>query len=141
SVVGSYPITPTATGTNLADYNVTYANGMLAVSQANLTVMAANASRAYGAANPIFTGTYSGAVNGDTFNVSGTTTATASSVVGSYPITPTATGTNLANYNVTYANGTLAVSQANLTVTAANASRVYGTANPAFTGAVTGTLN
>src|SRR6185312_15790908 len=130
SVVGSYPITPTATGTNLADYNVTYANGTLAVSQANLTVTATNASRAYGAANPIFTGTYTGAVNGDTFNVSGTTTATATSAVGNYPITPTATGTNLADYSVTYVNGALAISQANLTVTAANDSRAYGATNP-----------
>jgi hypothetical protein len=55
------------------------------------------------------TGSYAGAVNGDTFTVSVTTTATASSAPGTYPITPTVAGTNLADYGVTYVNGTLTV--------------------------------
>ncbi|WP_058186384.1 beta strand repeat-containing protein [Terracidiphilus gabretensis] len=106
-----------------------------------LTVTASNTSRAYGAANPAFTGTATGAVNGDTFTVSGTTTAAATSTPGTYTITPSATGTNIANYTVTKVNGTLTVSQAALTVTAANASRVYGAANPALTGTATGAVN
>ena len=47
---------------------------------------------------------------------------------------PVATGANLANYTVVYVNGTLTIGQATLTVTAGNASRAYGTANPAFSG-------
>ena len=44
------------------------------------------------------------------------------------------TGANLANYTVVYVvNGTLTVGQATPTVTAGNASRAYGAANPAFT--------
>src|SRR5260221_8902674 len=76
----------------------------------------------------------------DTFTIAGTTTATASSPIGSYPITPTATGTNLGNYTVVYVNGTLSVGQATLTVTASNASRAYGAANPSFTGTYTGAV-
>ena len=130
SPVGTYPIVPVATGTNLANYNVVYVNGTLTIGQATLTVTAANASRAYGAANPTFTGTYTGAVGTDSFTFTESTTATTTSPVGTYPIVPVATGTNLANYNVVYVNGTLTVGQATLTVTAGNASRAYGVANP-----------
>ena len=141
SPVGTYPIVPTATGTNLGNYTVVYVNGTLTVGQASLTVTAANATRIYGAANPTFTGTYTGAVNGDTFTVGGSSVATASSPVGTYPIVPTATGTNLGNYTVVYVNGTLTVGQASLTVTATNATRIYGAANPTFTGTYTGAVN
>ena len=138
SPVGSYPIVPVATGTNLANYNVVYVNGTLTVGQATLTVTATNASRTYGAANPTFSATVSGAQGTDTFTTTESTTATAASPVGTYPIVPVAAGTNLANYTVVYVNGTLTVGQATLTVTAANASRTYGAANPTFSATVTG---
>ena len=53
-----------------------YVNGTLTVGQATLTVTAANANRAYGAANPTFTASAIGAVNGDTFTFTESTTAT-----------------------------------------------------------------
>ena len=109
-----------------------YVNGTLTVGQATLTVTAGNASRAYGAANPAFSASAIGAVNGDTFSFTESTTATTTSPVGTYPIVPVATGANLANYTVVYVNGTLTVGQATLTVTAANANRAYGAANPTF---------
>ena len=109
-----------------------YVNGTLTVGQATLTVTAGNASRAYGVANPAFSASATGAINGDTFSFTESTTATTSSPVGTYAIVPVATGTNLANYTVVYVNGTLTVGQATLTVTAGNASRAYGVANPAF---------
>ena len=86
-----------------------YVNGTLTVGQATLTVTAGNASRTYGAANPTFTASETGAVNGDTFTFTESTTATPSSPVGTYAIVPVATGTNLANYTVVYVNGTLTV--------------------------------
>ena len=138
SPVGTYPIVPVATGTNLANYTVVYVNGTLTVGQATLTVTAGNASRAYGAANPAFSASATGAINGDTFTFTESTTATASSPIGPYAIVPVATGTNLANYTVVYVNGTLTVGQATLTVTAANASRAYGVANPSFSASATG---
>ena len=118
-----------------------YVNGTLTVGQATLTVTAGNASRAYGVANPAFSASATGAINGDTFSFTESTTATISSPVGTYAIVPVATGTNLANYTVVYVNGTLTVGQATLTVTAGNASRAYGVANPAFTASATGAIN
>ncbi len=141
SPIGSYTITPTVTGTNLANYTVVYNNGTLTVGQATLTVTAANASRSYGAPNPVFSASATGSVNGDTFTFTESTTATLASPVGTYPIVPVATGTNLSNYNVVYNNGTLTVGQATLTVTAANASRNYGAPNPTFSASATGAVN
>ena len=78
SPVGTYPIVPVAAGTNLSDYTVVYNNGTLTVGQATLTVTAANATH-LGAANPTFSASATGAVNGDTFTFTQTTPATASS--------------------------------------------------------------
>jgi hypothetical protein len=85
------------------------------VMPAPLTVTANDASRTYGSGNPAFVTTITGFVNGDTMAVvsgaaSVNTTATASSPVGSYSITP-AVGT-LSAVNYTFANfvsGTLTV--------------------------------
>ncbi|HXI31180.1 MAG TPA: Ig-like domain-containing protein, partial [Vicinamibacterales bacterium] len=62
------------------------------VAKALVTVTADSKSKVYGTANPALTVTYSGFVNGDTVAVVTTpatvsTTATAASAVGSYPIT------------------------------------------------------
>ena len=145
SLVGTYPIVPALvdpTG-KLSNYTVTATNGVLTVSPAPLVVTAANASRLYGDPNPAFTGSISGVKNGDTFSLSFSSVATAASAVGTYPIVPALTDPNnkLPNYAVTINNGTLTVNPAPLTVAAADASRVYGSANPAFTGTITGIKN
>ena len=99
-----------------------------------LTVTANNAARAYGAANPVFSGTVVGAVNGDTFTETFSTMATASSNPGTYPIVPAATGTGLADYTVTAVNGTLTVTAATPTTVAtttkisAPSTAIYGSA-------------
>jgi hypothetical protein len=113
------------------------------VTAAPLVATANNASRVYGASNPSFTGAITGIRNGDDISATYATTATAASPVGSYPITPTLADPNakLGNYTVTVTNGALTVTAAALTVTANNASRPYGTANPSFTGTITGIQN
>ncbi len=89
------------------------------VNKATLTVTANDASRSYGTANPAFTSTITGFVNGDTQEsvVTGSpslmTTATTVSPAGTYPIT--AAPGNLAtnnNYIFTFVNGTLTVTPA-----------------------------
>src|SRR5260370_31907360 len=105
-----------------------------------MRVSGANGIHACGLAIPSFTGTYTGAVGSDSFTVSGSSVATTSSPVGTYAIVPVATGTKLSNFTVVYVNGTLTVGQATLTVTATNASRAYGVANPSFTGTYTGAV-
>ena len=106
-----------------------------------MTVTAGNATRTYGAANPTFSASATGAVNGDTFSFTESTIATTNSPVGTYPIVPVVTGTNLADYTVVYNNGTLTIGQATLTVTAGNATRTYGAANPTFSASATGAVN
>jgi hypothetical protein len=145
SAPGTYPIVPALvdpTG-KLGNYTVTSTNGVLTVSPAPLVVTAANASRLYGDPNPAFTGTISGVKNGDTFGLSFSTVATATSGVGTYPIVPALTDPNnkLSNYAVTLNNGTLTINPAALTVTASNASRVYGDPNPTFAFTLSGFVN
>jgi hypothetical protein len=76
-------------------------------------------------------------------NRSYSSSATASSNVGTYPIVADVSGTQavLDNYNVTKTNGTLTVGKAALTVKADDKSREYGAANPTFTGTLTGVKN
>jgi hypothetical protein len=142
SPAGTYPITATVSGTSANNYIAVVNAGTLTISASaqTLTVAASNGTRAYGAVNPPFTGTITGAQNGDTFTESFSTTATAASNVGSYPIVPAASGTNLDNYSVVIVDGALTVTPAALTVAAKNVSRVYGAANPAFSGTVTGAV-
>jgi hypothetical protein len=115
-----------------------------------LTVTANDASRAYGAANPTFTPNYSGFVNGETLGTSGvsgapslTTTAGTSSpvVAGGYAITSAKGTLASTNYSFAFAPGTLTVEGAVLTVTANDASRAYGAANPTFTPNYSGFVN
>src|SRR5260370_10916244 len=106
-----------------------------------MRVSGANGIHACGLAIPSFTGTYTGAVGSDSFTVSGSSVATTSSPVGTYAIVPGSAGNTPANYTHLYVNCTLIVGQAILTVTATNASRAYGVANPGFTGTYTGAAN
>src|SRR5205814_2106438 len=90
SAVGTYPIT--ASGAADANYTISFVAGTLTVTPAALTITADDKAKVYGAALPALTASYSGFVNGDTANdldtpVSLSTTATAASAVGSYPIT------------------------------------------------------
>ncbi len=99
-----------------------------AVNKAPLKITANSTTKVYGTANPSFTGMVKGAVNGDTFTESFSTTATTTSAVGTYPITPSVTGTHLADYTVTKVNGSLTVKQATPIIQWPQpASIVYGT--------------
>ena len=67
------------------------------------------------------------------------TAATDASPVDTYAIT--ASGQTSSNYAISYVPGTLTVTKAPLTVTAADKTKVYGTANPALDGTITGIKN
>jgi trimeric autotransporter adhesin len=84
----------------------------LTVNKANLTIRVFDTVRSAGTANPPFTIRYTGFVLGDTVvNLTtppvATTTATANSAPGYYPIT--LSGAASGNYNITYVNGRLTV--------------------------------
>jgi Bacterial Ig-like domain (group 3)/MBG domain (YGX type) len=131
SPAGTYPIIATVTGSSAGNYGVVVNAGTLIITSATsamLTVTANNAARVYGAANPTFSGTVTGAQKGDAISESFATTAAMTSAVGSYPIVPSVTGPDLADYTVTIVNGTLTVTAAATTIVlSAPASATYGT--------------
>ncbi|MFN0120104.1 MAG: MBG domain-containing protein [Blastocatellia bacterium] len=145
SAAGTYAITPTLAdpGGRLGNYDVTITNGTLTVNKARLTITAAAATRVYGAANPVLAGSIVGLLNNDNITASYSTTAVTASAAGQYPIVPAAVDPTdrLANYDLSVTNGALTVSRAPLTVTANNTTRVYGAANPSFTGSINGLVN
>lgn len=146
---GSHAISPGgASAVSAIGYPVTsinYQPGTLTVTPAPLTVTANSASRVYGAANPDFTLTYTGFVNGEDAGAlpsppTATTTATAASAVGTLPITAAGPAID-GNYALTYAPGALTITPAPLTVTVNAASRVYGAADPAYSFSYAGFVN
>jgi hypothetical protein len=103
-------------GANAGNYAITSssATNTATITAATLTVTANNTNRAFGAANPVFTVSYSGFVNGETTNVlSGnpalSTSADTNSPPGAYPIQVGVGSLSAANYNFTLDNGTLTV--------------------------------
>ncbi|OOQ57308.1 hypothetical protein BC343_14435 [Mucilaginibacter pedocola] len=110
SPVAFYNIVPS--GAAAANYNFVYQNGILEVTKATLTVRPDDKNRDQGQANPAFTLTYTGFVNGETAAAlttapTATTTATTASAPGAYPIT--ASGGVATNYDFVYQQGTLTI--------------------------------
>jgi hypothetical protein len=143
----SAPLTPNSQTFSVGtagNYNITYVDGTLTISQRPISVTANNQSRTYGDANPTtgaVTITSGSTANGDTLSTATlTSTATSTTPAGlSAPLTPNSQTFSVGtagNYNITYVDGTLTISQRPISVTANNQSRTYGDANPT-TGAVT----
>ena len=139
---GSYTIT--ASGATSSDYAISYVGGTLTVTPAPLAITADSKTKVYGSGMPALTASYSGWVNGDqpgslTTQAALSTTAIASSNVGSYAIN--ATGAASSDYTISYVGGTLSVTPAPLTITANNASKVYGAVIPTLTAHYDGFVN
>ncbi len=148
SPVGSYSITVKVGSLWSPNYTFTFESATLTVAPAVLTVTAADATRAYGATNPTVSCDITGFVNNQTeatSDVTGSpiisTAATTTSPVGSYAITPSAGTLESKDYTFDFQAGTLTVSPAVLTLTAVNASRAYGVANPTLTYTISGFAN
>lgn len=106
------------------------------IKPAKLTAKVNNVSREYGEENPQFSVSYSGFISGESESVLATqptiyTTATKKSNVGDYPIT--ISGGNATNYEFVYEPGVLTVTKAPLSAKINDATKVYGSSNPAFT--------
>jgi len=108
-----------------------------------LSITSDNASRIYGAANPAFTGSVVGLLNGDNITATYASSAVAASPVGNYSIVPTPVdpGIKLSNYVLTINNGVFTVLPAALTAQANDTTRFMGDSNPVFTGATNGVQN
>ncbi|MFM2295881.1 MAG: hypothetical protein RLZZ350_2294 [Verrucomicrobiota bacterium] len=143
SGVGSYTISNSIGSLIVDNYTFAFVNGSLTVTQAALTVTMNSTNRTYGAANPAFTGSLTGLINNDAITVTGTTTATTNSSIGTNLITAVFTdaGGKLGNYSVTTNNGTLTITAASLFVAADVFIRSYGSAIPTFTGTLLGAVN
>jgi sugar lactone lactonase YvrE len=153
SPIGNYPIVATLTAvgnTSLSNYTISNTPGVLTITQTPLTIRVLDTSRMYGQPNPRFSSTTQvtlngvtmvGMLNGDAIGITYSTTATITSPIGTYPISATVSGADAGNYLITIIPGTLTVAPAMLMVTAANASRPYGTPNPTLTGNVNGAAN
>jgi uncharacterized repeat protein (TIGR03803 family) len=108
---GTNTLSVVFTPTDTVDYSSASDTVSLVVLPVPLTVTASNASRLYGAANPMFTGTVTGLTNGDNITATYMTTATISSPVGTYPIVPALVDPNNRgpNYTLNIIDGTLTV--------------------------------
>ncbi len=98
------------------NYAAQTAGGTLQVKQAALVATAAAATRAYGAANPVFTGTLTGVVTGDGITATYESQAGATTPGGTYSTGPDAIApalvdpnNRLSNYSATLNDGTLTI--------------------------------
>jgi hypothetical protein len=135
--VGDYPITPG--GLTSANYTISFIPGFLSVTRAPLSVTADVSSKTYGAADPAFSVSYSGFVNGDSSSALGgvlTFSRPPGENVGNYSITPG--GLTGSNYAITFNNGTLKITAASLSLTTDARTKTYGAADPALTFTVSG---
>ena len=145
--VGDYAINQ-GTLTAGSNYTLTFVGANLTISKATLTVTADNKSRPYGDPNPLLTATFAGFKFAESLATSGVagapalaTVAAQSSPVGPYAITAALGTLASGNYAFAFVNGTLTVDKASLTITANDASRPYGVANPTFSGGYAGQKN
>ena len=108
----------TLTGTSSNNYQLATATvtTTASITKSPLTVSAENKFRVVGQANPLFTASYLGLVNGETFATSGitgnpalSTIASNSSPAGHYAIVATNGSLNSGNYAFTMVNGVLSV--------------------------------
>ena len=146
SHVSGNPYAITASGAVDFDYTITYVAGNLTVTPRRLTITADDQTKAYGAALPTLTVSYSGFVNGDssasmTTQPSLLTTATASSPVAGNPYDITASGAVEPDYSISYVAGMLNVSPVALMISADNQTNVYGAGLPILTAHYIGFVN
>ena len=141
---GTHTITPQGITSN--NYEIDFVDGSLVISKVPLTITAEDKSKSYdGIAFTAFTSTYSGFVNSeDETALGGSLTyagdAAAATNAGTYSITPQ--GVTSDNYEITFADGSLEIGKAALTVTADNKTKTYdGSAFTAFTSTFSGFVN
>jgi hypothetical protein len=138
----SFTTAPALTG-----YTVTTVPAKITVNKKPITCTVKDASRAYGGTNPTFT---KDSFSCDEFVSPDTkdsifgatvpsTTASSTSVAGSYPITLTVPVAS--NYIITVVTGTLTIGNPVVNCRIDNKTRAYGVANPAFTWACSGFIS
>ena len=120
---------------SVTNNNISYVNGTLTITKAPLVIKAGDYTKLQGEDNPTFTATYEGFKNNETDDVLTTKPtisceATKNSTVGEYTVT--ISGAEATNYDISYVNGKLTVSEAqvekkvdNPTITLSQTSYTY----------------
>lgn len=132
----------TNSGTDVtANYAINKVAGTLTVTKAPLTITTPSASKVYNGTPLTTAATATGLVNGETATVTATGSQT---LFGSSKNTYTITWDGSAaqgNYQIVENLGTLTVTKKAATITVTDASKLYGEADPVFSGNVTGLVN
>ena len=121
---------------SVKSFNVTYITGKLTIDKAPLNIKAGTYSKKQGEDMPEFLLTYEGFKNNETKDVLTkqpvvTCNADITSIPGNYPVR--VSGAEARNYEISYTNGKLIVSQADpVTITVKSYTRIYGDNNPEF---------
>ena len=134
----------TFTPTDTATYLSATTNVLINVLKAPLTIAADNKSKVYGSGLPGFSASYATFVNSDTTNnlttqATFSTSATASSDVGTYAIN--VSGATSPDYTVNFVSGTLTNTPAALTIAAVSTNKIYGDAVPGLSATYAGFVN
>lgn len=134
--VGTHSAVTSCEGGSAADYSFDYVSGEVTVTPAELTITASDGSAVYGATAIAITPSYDGFVAGEgevdlTTAPDCRSTSLPGSHVGSYD--SVCNSASSSNYTITYKRGTVTITRAPLTITASDASQVYGDAAPAIT--------
>ena len=127
--VGDYDIDGSnASGTGLGNYDITYVDGTLSVDPALLEVAADDHNKTYGALDPALTfmadGLQNGELAGDVFG--GSLDRDSGENVGDYDITQGTLSLVSDNYTLSFEDGLLNITPADLEITADDASKDYG---------------
>ncbi len=139
--VGNYAIGQGSLGAN-GNYILTFNEGKLAITPAELTVTADHKTKVYGDLDPTLTYSVSGLKNGDT--QASVTSGSLARISGEnvtpegYAITQGNVTLTSGNYRMVFKDGNLQVTPAPLVVSADNQSKVQGAADPALSWSVSG---
>lgn len=133
SYVGTYDLN--VEGAKAKNYAISYVPATLTITPRPLSVKVSDATRVYGEQNPKFELTYEGFVNNETEKVltlipTVTTAATVNSDAGTYDLY--VSGGKATNYELSYQQGQLTITQRPLTVSVGDYERDYGEENPVF---------
>src|SRR5205823_10313727 len=125
----------------LGNYNIIYNTAEFTINRKDASVTPNAASKTYGSADPAFTGTLVGFLAAD--GVTATYARTPGETVEGSPYTISATLSPagvLGNYNITYNTAEFTIEKKDASVTPNAANKIYGGADPTFTGTLVGFL-
>src|SRR5207244_1737429 len=125
----------------LSNYNITYNTAEFTITTRPASVTPDAKTKEYGALDPALTGTLSGFLAADGVTASYTRTSGETVLGGPYTISAVLSpAVALSNYNITYNTAEFTITTRPASVTPDAVSKIYGAADPACNGTLTGFL-